>query len=565
MEFSLYRNFSIYKNKKKNIADNLSQKSALYSKLVATWLNYYKDYFHKGSYKNEPKWDRVFVTTLFTFYWDITIETIEFAKIMVKDPKDLMVGGVMATIQAKEIETATGIKPYKGTLNKPGQLDKENTDIIDELPLDYSIIDEIDYCYPESNAYYGYSTRGCIRKCPFCAVPILEPNFEEYLPLAEKTKQTAELYGEQRNLLLMDNNVLASPKFPQIIEEIKASGFTKDAKYIEPNFFEIALRNLINGVNDAAYIRKLFYLIIELENKISNFDKKKGIFNIREQLQLLKIETATKDNVIYAATSLAGLYEKHRSKMPKQRYVDFNQGVDARKFTLENVELLSQIPIRPLRIAFDDIKGLPDYEKAIRWSVDAGIKDFSNYLLYNFKDRPIELYQRLKFNVDLCEEYRDKNINIYSFPMKYHPILGESSHNRDFIGEFWNRKYIRSVQAILNSTKGKVGRGLSFFEKAFGHNEEEFSVLLEMPETFILYRYFFEWLEEVNWEAVEIIHNYDFSNIKDKSTNPRVLNILKYYVSYRSDIITPGTELYKLKQQYDLNPTISLKRKNKLL
>ena len=127
------------------------------------------------------------------------------------------------------------------------------------------------------------------------------------------------------------------------------------------------------------------------------------------------------------------------------------------------------------------------------------MKDFSNYLLYNFRDKPIDLYRRLKINVELCDEL---GVNIYSFPMKYHPLRKEKdaekdfSHNRDYIGQYWNRKYIRAIQAILNSTKGKVGRGKSFFYEAFGHTEEEFFELLEMPETFILYRFFFKWLDE---------------------------------------------------------------------
>lgn len=87
-------------------------------------------------------------------------------------------------------------------------------------------------------------------------------------------------------------------------------------------------------------------------------------------------------------------------------------------------------------------------------SIDAGIKDFSNYLLYNFKDYPDNLYERLRINVALCDELK---ISIYSFPMKYHPIRKTSadsadySHNRDFIGKNWNRKYIRAI-AVLNST-----------------------------------------------------------------------------------------------------------------
>jgi hypothetical protein len=214
------------------------------------------------------------------------------------------------------------------------------------------------------------------------------------------------------------------------------------------------------------------------------------------------------------------------------------------------------------------MKSCKDYEQAIKWSAESGINYFSNYLLYNYKDDPIDLYQRLKINVELCEKL---NVTIYSFPMKYHPIKGEYSLNRNFIGENWNRKYIRAVQAILNSTKGKIGRGKSFFDRAFGKDENEFSRIIEMPETFILYRLFFEWLEEKNWdistkkweddiyslnktdmeEALKIIHTADFKNIRDKTNNPRVLNVLKYYTNSREEIIRKGTELFNLKKEYD--------------
>ena len=60
--------------------------------------------------------------------------------------------------------------------------------------------------------------------------------------------------------------------------------------------------------------------------------------------------------------------------------------------------------------------------------------------------------------------------------------------NRDYIGKHWNRKFIRAVQAVLNSTKGKIGRGVEFFEEAFGCDIDEFRKILWMPETFIIYR-----------------------------------------------------------------------------
>ena len=75
--------------------------------------------------------------------------------------------------------------------------------------------------------------------------------------------------------------------------------------------------------------------------------------------------------------------------------------------------------------------------------------------------------------------------------MKYHPIGSlngiEWYKNRDYTGKYRNKKYNRSIQAILNVTKGKIGKGKSFFYKAFGENIEEFQELLLIPETYIIY------------------------------------------------------------------------------
>ena len=135
---------SYIKTRKTIFLDQINLGESESKPLLIPWVNYYKDFYHKKKYLDHPKWDWVCVTTLFTFYWDITIETILFAKSLVKNPKHLMVGGVLASLQPKEIEEATGIKPHCGILLKEG-IDDDNNYIIDELPLDYSILDEIDY------------------------------------------------------------------------------------------------------------------------------------------------------------------------------------------------------------------------------------------------------------------------------------------------------------------------------------------------------------------------------------------------------------------------------------
>ena len=178
--------FEYIKTRKSTLIAETGIYNSEYAILLESKLMEYKDYWWKGEWKKHPEWDRVGVTTLFTFYWDKTIATIEFAKLLCKDWRhNLMVGGVLASIQPKEIEKATGIKPHVGIL-RPGDIDKGDKQFIDNLPLDYSILDEVDYQYSMSNAFYGYMSRGCIRHCAFCAVWTLEPDYVPYIPLTPR-------------------------------------------------------------------------------------------------------------------------------------------------------------------------------------------------------------------------------------------------------------------------------------------------------------------------------------------------------------------------------------------
>src|SRR5258706_14302695 len=152
-----------------------------------------------------------------------------------------------------ELKEKTGILPITGLLDRPGMLDPDNGIgkklIIDDLPLDYSILDEIDYVYPTRSAYFTFMTKGCTRKCAFCSVPVLEPTYKPRIETTGKYRDVIDRFGEQQNLLLMDNNVLASPKFNEIIDEIKDMGFVKGATYVEPNQLDLAIRNLKESFN----------------------------------------------------------------------------------------------------------------------------------------------------------------------------------------------------------------------------------------------------------------------------------------------------------------------------
>ena len=169
--------------------------------------------FHKGTRAavRDQKWDTIYISTLFTYHWTTTIETIKFYQ-RAKHPCEIKVGGILASLLPADVEEETGIKPHVGLWEQ-----------VDRLPPDYDLFDGV-YEYGVSNASIGYSTRGCVRHCPFCAVPQLEPDFVPYISLKEQVNPN------KRDLLLLDNNVLASVEFAKIIDEIKGLGFHKGAK-----------------------------------------------------------------------------------------------------------------------------------------------------------------------------------------------------------------------------------------------------------------------------------------------------------------------------------------------
>jgi len=370
------------------------------------------------------KWDHVYVTSLFTFEWARTIEAVEYAKTLVDSIDQITVGGIAATMLPDDMYRDTGIHPVCGLLNEPGKLGLPGDECIDQIVPDYSILDDIDYVYPFHDAYFLSATKGCGNKCGFCAVQTLEPKFIPYIDIKEKIAAIDAEFGPKKDLLLMDNNVLRSSHFNQIIDDIIAAGFGKDAYYINP-----------------------------------------------------------------------------KTGKKVQRYVDFNQGLDAMFLNEAKAKRLGEIALRPARVAFDHIEDKDTYEKAMRLCAKYGITELSNYVLYNSEDfggkgkkyhadTPQDLYNRMRFTLDLKDEINetlpaDKKVAAFSFPMRYIPL---SAHERGYVGSQWNAKFLRAVQCMLIPTQGKGVGSKSFFEADFGKNADEFVKFLAMPDKLIAAR-----------------------------------------------------------------------------
>ena len=412
-------------------------------------ISYFHKYIHhdyvrfaKGELPEafrDKKWDRVYVTTLFTFEWERTKKAIEYALSVVKDPTHVYTGGILATLMPDLIaKTFPMVKNNPGLLNHKGTLGLEHEECIDTMTLDYGILDDIkdQYVYPAHDAYFTYMTRGCGMRCQFCAVQTLEPEYIPFISITESIRKVDEQFGPKKDLLLMDNNVLRSPHFDEIIDEIKALGFAKGATYINP-----------------------------------------------------------------------------KSGKSVQRFVDFNQGLDAFLMTPHKAARLGELALRPARIAFDHIEDAEAYKKAIRLCARSGITHMSNYLLYNGEDftgkghsyhadTPEDLYARMRISMDLCEELNaelDHKVAIFSFPMRYIPL---SDLKRGFVGKRWNPKYLRALQCMLIPTQGKGVSSRSFFEADFGKSPEEFVMYLAMPE------------EHLGWRGHFVSHKNETSQEK---------------------------------------------------
>lgn len=88
---------------------------------------------------------------------------------------------------------------------------------IDRLQPDYSLYPSVD-----SKTAYGFLTRGCPNKCKWCVVPTKEGKITPYMDIEEIAVNGRE------NIILMDNNVLASDYGLQQIEKIVSMGVRVD-------------------------------------------------------------------------------------------------------------------------------------------------------------------------------------------------------------------------------------------------------------------------------------------------------------------------------------------------
>ena len=162
---------------------DLKKKGKLYPNLALMKLSaYHKQKGDKVFWHLQcASYDIVYISKVFTFGEDpLLIKNI--------NAKKIIVGGVFYSLSKKLPEEIEHIRPDYSLYN---------------LYKNKAII----------NTAYGFTTRGCIRNCSFCVVPKKEGSITENADIEE-------FWRPEESLILMDNNILASPHGIQQIKKI---------------------------------------------------------------------------------------------------------------------------------------------------------------------------------------------------------------------------------------------------------------------------------------------------------------------------------------------------------
>lgn len=141
--------------------------------------------------------DIVYVTSLFTWAWKPVHKAVRFYKLFYPDA-EVWLGGLYASL-------LPGHAALSGADHIYESLFKEAEDL---LP-DYSLV-------PEWDGSIIFSSRGCPKKCGFCAVPKLEGPIN-----SEKYTIKDLVWPEHTKIIFFDNNILASKGWRSVFDELE--------------------------------------------------------------------------------------------------------------------------------------------------------------------------------------------------------------------------------------------------------------------------------------------------------------------------------------------------------
>jgi len=283
--------------------------------------------------------DKIEITSLFSYAWKPVHEAIEYYHNLFPNAK-IRIGGIYASLMPERIKS---FYPFVDVhIGLFEEADKY-------LPA-YDILKDVNK-WKNWNSTILFTSRWCLRKCPFCMVPKIEGKIRTVIGNIEE-----QVFPDHKELILWDNNFFAAPEWKRVTLELKETGLS----------------------------------------------------------------------------------------------IDFNQGLDARLINDEKANILAELRIQSIRMAYDIPSEKESLIKAVDMLHNYGInkRKIFIYCLYNFYDdegrigdTPEDFFERIKFISDL---------GCVSYPMRYEPLL--SLEKNKYISPLWTKdelEYVAKARRVI--------------------------------------------------------------------------------------------------------------------
>jgi len=148
--------------------------------------------------------DLIYVTSLFTWAWKPVWKAVRTFKAWFPDA-EVWLGGLYASLLPDHARLSGADRIYQGIFYEA-----------EDLMPDYSLV-------PDWDGSIIFASRGCNNKCVFCAVPRLEGRIHS----CQRSIRHL-IWPDHKKVIFFDNNVLASPFWRNIFDEVIELGLTVD-------------------------------------------------------------------------------------------------------------------------------------------------------------------------------------------------------------------------------------------------------------------------------------------------------------------------------------------------
>ena len=154
---------------------------------------------------------RIEITSLFTYAWKPVHSAIEYYHGLFPDA-EISVGGIYASLLPENIRLRY---PYvRVNVGLHPRAEKH-------MP-DYDILEQVEK-WKGWNASIIFTSRGCVNRCPFCMVPVLEGGMKSVL-----SDPMSQVHPSHKRIILWDNNFLALPDWKEKMRSMSKSGLWVD-------------------------------------------------------------------------------------------------------------------------------------------------------------------------------------------------------------------------------------------------------------------------------------------------------------------------------------------------